>query len=437
LSIPFTSRPARTPESVSDVAVAQTDAHWRRNLFAVTASVFIGFTGFTLVMPFLPLYLRDLGLTDVGDIAFWAGLSLGITPAVAAALSPFWGRLADRFGRKIMVVRSMASFVLVMVAMAFVTKPWHVFGLRLLQGFVGGYGAMALAMAADASPPDRVASSIGLMQTAQRLGPALGPVIGGAIAQAVGRRNTFFVSAVFYLFGLLLLVIFYKERRSTFAGPHAQGPPGWKRADTAPVPLRSLLARQNMALMMAVIFGLQFADRSIGPILPLHLSAAGVPMSRIPVVSGVMFTVVAGAGALGNSLCGILLRYLAARAIIGAAGLVAASAALAFVLVSHLGVLYGAAAVFGFALGSALTAAYTAGSSLIPDEARGTGFGLLTSAALVGLAASPMVSGVLGRVSIPAVFVADAILLIAVAVAVRWLMADRPAPTASPPPEEV
>ena len=103
---------------------------WRRNQVAVTAAAFVGFTGFTLVMPFLPLYLEQLGVTDVGEISLWAGVSLGVTPAVTAVMAPFWGRLGDRYGRKIMIERSLASFVVVMAAMAFVTKPWHVFALR-------------------------------------------------------------------------------------------------------------------------------------------------------------------------------------------------------------------------------------------------------------------------------------------------------------------
>ena len=73
-------------------------------------------------MPFLPLYIRQLGVTDVGEIALWTGVSLGVTPALTALLAPFWGRLADRFGRKIMVARSLVSFVVVMAAMAFVTR---------------------------------------------------------------------------------------------------------------------------------------------------------------------------------------------------------------------------------------------------------------------------------------------------------------------------
>src|SRR6187401_3329533 len=183
-----------------------------RNLFAVTAASFIGFMGFTLVMPFLPLFFQTLGLQDVGEIALWSGLSLGVTPALTALLAPFWGRLADRFGRKIMVERSLASFVVVMSAMAFVTRPWHVFALRAVQGLFAGYGALTLTMAADSAPKGRMGQAIGTVQTAQRLGPALGPVVGGTVAAIVGLRRAFFVAAAFYFFALVLVFFAYDEK---------------------------------------------------------------------------------------------------------------------------------------------------------------------------------------------------------------------------------
>ena len=131
-------------------------------------------------MPFLPLYFQLLGVADVGEIAMWSGAEPRRHAGADRLLAPFWGRLADRFGRKIMVERSLVSFVVVMSAMAFVTAPWHVFALRAVQGLFAGYGALALAMAADSAPRERMAYAIGTVQTAQRLGPALGPVIGGS-----------------------------------------------------------------------------------------------------------------------------------------------------------------------------------------------------------------------------------------------------------------
>ena len=150
---------------------ADAERVWRRNLTALTAAVFIGFTGFTLVMPFLPIYISQMGVTDVGVIAAWTGVTLGVTPAMTAVFAPLWGRLADRFGRRLMVARSLFSFIIIMAAMAFATEPWHLFALRVLQGFFAGYGALCLAMAAESAPPGKLAQSIGLVQTAQRLRP--------------------------------------------------------------------------------------------------------------------------------------------------------------------------------------------------------------------------------------------------------------------------
>src|SRR3954451_14848842 len=168
--------------------------YYRRNLIAVTAASFIGFMGFTLVMPFLPLYLHQLGVTDVGEVAVWSGLCLGVTPALTALLSPFWGRLADRYGRKIMVERSLISFIFLMGAMAFVSHPWQEFALRAAQGLFAGYGALTLTMAADPAARDLVSCSSGLVQTAELLGPAVGPIVGGAVAQIVGLRYAFLVT---------------------------------------------------------------------------------------------------------------------------------------------------------------------------------------------------------------------------------------------------
>ena len=136
---------------------------WQRNVYAVTAASFLGYTGFTVVMPFLPLFIGQLGVTDTGAIAVWTGISLGVTPGLTAVLAPAWGKLGDRFGRKIMVERSLVSFVVLMAAMAFVTRPWHVVALRIVQGLFAGYGSLSVAMAAESAPRDRMPAAIGLV----------------------------------------------------------------------------------------------------------------------------------------------------------------------------------------------------------------------------------------------------------------------------------
>jgi DHA1 family multidrug resistance protein-like MFS transporter len=400
---------------------------WKKNLFAVTAASFVGFTGFTLVMPFLPLYFQQLGVTDVGEIALWSGLSLGVTPAVTALMAPLWGRLADRFGRKIMVERSLVSFVFVMGALAFVTEPWQVLALRAVQGLFAGYGALTLTMAADSAPPDRMAYAIGVVQTAQRLGPALGPVIGGVVAQLVGLRRAFFVTSAFYVIAVVLVFLLYKER------PLA---PDQGAEDSGRVTFRNVLAFENFLVLMLVVFGLQFVDRSFGPILPLYVAGMGTPGNTVPVIAGLLFSITAGTAAVGNQICGRLLRRHSPRRVIAGASALASIGTLVYVLANNTGELVLGTILFGAAIGTATTATYTAAGTLIPASVRGTGFGLLSTASLAGLAVSPIVSGMLGAVSLRGVFLLDTIALLLVVILVRRLMVTAPVPPTSAPASE-
>jgi DHA1 family multidrug resistance protein-like MFS transporter len=412
------------------------DAHWRRNLFAITGACFIGFTGFTLVMPFLPLYLTQLGLTDVGDIAFWSGISLGITPAMTAMLSPLWGRLSDRFGRKIMVERSLICFVITMVVFAYVTEPWHVLAVRAFQGLFAGYGALGLAMAAESAPPGKMASAIGMVQTAQRLGPALGPVIGGVLAQLVGLRQAFFFASAFYAIGLLLVFFMYHEPKPGESAAKG-GSAGTKPAERTRVTFRNVLAFEHFLLLMGVIFAIQFVDKSLGPILPLYIAELGVTPERVPIVSGILFSVLAATASVGHHLTGKMLKTRPPRTIIATVSAIAGVAILLFVWQPAIGVLIATIALFGVTVGIGMTAAYATAGGIIPPNARATGFGFLTSASLSGLALSPMASGFVAARSIRLVFAIDAVLLALVAaVVVRAMSASFRVDGARPPAEE-
>src|SRR5262245_9535242 len=333
---------------------------WRRNVYAVTAACFLGFTGFTLVMPFLPLFIAQLGVTGVGSIAIWTGVSLGITPALTAVLAPAWGRLGDRYGRKIMVERSMISFVVLMTAMAFVTRAWHVLAIRIVQGVFAGYGSLSVAMAAESAPRDRMPSAIGLVQTAQRLGPGIGPVIGGVLAGLVGLRRAFIVTAMFYAIGMVIVWLMYDER---VAARVSQAAVGEGEGTHARVSMRTVLTFQNFALMMGVIFGLQFVDRSFGPVLPLYVEQVGIPHDRVPIVAGVLFSIMACSGALGHHLCGRLLRRFHARLVIAGGALVAGLGAAIMGSSSQIPLMAVASVALGLGIGAAMTASYsTAGS---------------------------------------------------------------------------
>ena len=392
-------------------------ASWQRNVFAVAIATFVGFTGFTLVMPFLPIYLQQLGVTDVGEVALWSGLSLGVTPAMTAMLAPFWGRLSDRFGRKIMVERSLVSFILLMGGMAYVTEAWHVFALRAVQGLFAGYGALAITMAAESAPRDQTAFAIGIVQTAQRLGPAVGPIIGGLVAQLVGLRNAFLVTSCFYIVALVLVFFTYDERLVHHVD---------SRNRRERISFRSVLAFENFVLLMAVVFSLQFIDRSFGPVLPLYVAELGTTVDRVPLVAGILFSITAASGALGNQLCGWLLRHASPRKVIAGSAATGAVGALIYAIAPKVGWLFLATPLFGLAMGTATTSTYTAASSVMPPTARGAGFGLLTTASLTGLALSPIISGFLAATTIRTVFLVDLVGLVAVAIVVSRLMVVAP-----------
>jgi DHA1 family multidrug resistance protein-like MFS transporter len=397
---------------------------WQRNVYAVTAACFLGFAGFTLVMPFLPLFIAQLGVTDVGSIAIWTGVSLGITPGLTALLAPAWGRLGDRYGRKIMVERSMISFVVLMTAMAFVTRAWHVLAIRIVQGIFAGYGSLSVAMAAESAPRERMPSAIGLVQTAQRLGPAVGPVMGGVLAGFVGLRRAFIVTALLYAIGLAVVWVMYDDHavaRRHEIDADIDIMPGAAKASTGPVTFRSVLAFQNFMLMMGVIFGLQFVDRSFGPILPLYVEQIGIAHARVPLVAGVLFSIMACSGALGHHVCGKLLQRFPTRLVI-VGGAVVAGCGSVLVAAHQVWQLCIAAVLLGLGIGAAMTASYTAAGSVIPARAHGTGFGVLTSASLIGMASSPFIAGLLGGTSIRAVFFLNVAVMAVVAAMVHRKM---------------
>lgn len=381
-------------------------------------------------MPFLPLYFASLGMSDPAEIALWSGISLGITPGMTALLAPLWGRLADRYGNKLLVIRSLVAFVVTMVIMGLVTRPWHVVALRVLQGLFAGYGALAVAMAANSAPPERMAASIGTVQTAQRLGPAVGPVVGGALAYAIGVRQTFFVSAAFYAAALVLVWFWYREpARQAQGDGDESGAHGVARevgrggaTRKRPLTFRSMLALQHLVLLMGAIFALQLVDRSFAPVLPMYLSAAGVPDSRVALYAGALLSVGAATGAVGNLATQRLLGLRPPRTLLRAVGVTGALALVPFVIGAPFGVLLAATGVFGLAIGVGMTSAFAAAGGVLPERARSSGFGLLSSASLVGLSMSPMLSGVLARISLRSVFIVGVVTLVVLAVMVSYLM---------------
>jgi MFS family permease len=391
----------------------------RRNVLAAAAANGIGFAGFTIVMPFLPLYIRELGVTDVADIALWTGLTLGATPAVTAVSAPLWGRVGDRYGSKLLVIRSLGAFVVTKAAMAFVTAPWQLFALRALLGVFAGYGALTVSMAAESVPRERMAEAIGTVQVAQRLGPALGPVVGGVLAPLVGLRASFLVAALFYLTAVVTIAVAYREPRTRQARAATRG---------LGEVFRELSGTPGFWMVFIVILGLQLVDRSFGPILPLYVERL-VPPAQVPLVAGVLFSLAAVFAALGHRVAAPLLARWTPRTLIAWAALVTAAGISLIVWLPSVWTFAVALAAAGVAIGVGMTAAYTSGGALLPPDAHATGFGLMMTASLIGLAASPIVAGLISGPELRLVFEADIVLMLTLAAAVwAWMAPTSPIP---------
>ena len=289
------------------------------------------------------------------------------------------------------------------------TAPWQLFALRALLGVFAGYGALTISMAAQSVPRDRMARAIGAVQTGHRLGPAIGPVIGGLLAPLVGLRNSFLFAAAFYAAAMVLVLVMYEDPPRRVDAAQARG---------GREVFSHLLRLPGFVLALFVIFGLQTVDRSFGPVLPLFVAQVGVDPQRVPIISGILFSLGAVAAAVGSQLAPRLLRDRSARHII-VAGTAIAALALAVIVVAPTVWLVGASmAVVGLAIGVATTAIYSVAGALLPADAHATGFGVMTTASLIGLAVSPVVAGFIGGTGLRIVFMADVALLVVLAVMV-------------------
>ena len=373
---------------------------WERNVWALALVVFIAFVGFQFFSPFLPLYVMELGVTDPTRVALWSGVLTAVTPAVSGLLGPLWGSFADRVGRKMMMVRSLVGFVIIVAAMGLVTSVTQLLILRVLQGVIAGFSIFAMALASVSCPKERVPVAIGRVQGAQLLSVAIGPAAGGYVASHFGLRYAFFVTAGMCALALVgLLVLFTENRAPSDAGPAAA------TSDTG-FTLRQVWTSRGFPLVLVLLFVAQFIDRGLSLLVPLKVGTL-LDVTRIAATSGEIISLAAICATGSALLAGRLAqRWPAERLLL--IGLVAGGlpcALMAFTTGWQSLMLF--RCLTGLFLGGALTLAYSIGGSLVPGERRGAAFGWLALSVQIGTAASPLVSGGLAAISLPGAFVMD------------------------------
>jgi len=377
---------------------------WRRNQYVMVATVFVVFTGFAFVLPFLPLYVRELGVRDEESVALWAGVLIGIAPLLAGLLAPVWGRLADRHGQKSIAVKALVAYVVLLALSAAVTSVPQLLLLRIGIGLFGGIGPLGLAMATSLAPREETGRAVGLVQAAQILSAAVGPFTGGFLADAIGIRRTFLVTAAFCAGALLLVVFFYREAPRAAA---AASPPAAGFLETVRTP--------QVASLLVALFLVNFIGRSFTPILPLHLAELGVPRPRLASATGLLISAYSIAAALSATLLGRAARTRSPRALLVATLLAGAALVLPMALVPTFPLLLGLAVLLGLAAGGSLTLCYTMGGLLVPGDSRTTAFGFFSAAALFGGAISPSVAGGLAHADLRGIYYLDSLLYLALA----------------------
>jgi len=392
---------------------------WQRTLYIMFFAELITAVGFSSIFPFLPLYVKSLGSAAHLNLDLLVGLVFSAQAFTMMIASPFWGSLADRFGRKVMVERAMFGGAFILLLMAFVRSAEELVLLRAIQGLITGTIGAANALVASAVPRERIGYAMGLLQMGLGTGVALGPMLGGAIADAFGYRAAFYATAVLLLFAGFMVLFGVEEQFESgkhLAGRHGSFVFRWGRILSAPaVAVTFLLRFMNQLGRMIFI-----------PVLPLFVEQLLVDTARVNTFTGFVVGIASAATTLSAVYLGRLGDRIGHQRILIAGSLCSFVLYLLQSLVTAGWQLLGLQALAGVALGgivpsiSALLARHTQAGE------EGAVYGLDNSIGSGARALAPMLGvGVAAYFGLRATFVTAALLYLAAGlVAIRGLTKD-------------
>lgn len=355
---------------------------WRRNLYALWIAQLLAIVGFSMRTPFLPFFLGDLGVDTIEGQTLWAGVVNAAGAGVMAITAPIWGTVADRHGRKPMLMRAQFSSFITIGLMMFATAAWHLLGLRLIEGALAGTVTAATALVAVSMPKDRLGFGLGMIQTSVFSGSALGPLLGGFLADTIGYRASFGVSSTMLLSSGLITLFFVKENFTPVP-----------RGEDAPkqVSMWKLVAAPALLGLIAGMLAIRFSSAAVQPIMPLFVGELSGDPANAATQAGLVMGVLGLTSAISSVWLGRLgdkrgHRKILLISMIGS-GLVylpmAASQA-----PWHLIVL---SAVFGIFAGGTIPAANALVANMTAPERRGAIYGVIAAATSVGGFLGPLI----------------------------------------------
>ncbi|MFM0353687.1 MFS transporter [Paraburkholderia nemoris] len=388
---------------------ARNTLYWRRNLFICVFGSFTTLVSLSMLLPFLPLYVQQLGVTSQAAIVQWSGVAFGATFLGTAVTAPLWGRLADRYGRKPMLVRAAVGMAIVMSLIGMAHNVTELVVLRLLAGLIGGYASASIVMIGTQAPRERAGWALGILSTGSLAGSLVGPLVGGVLPSLISIRSTFFAGGAMIAVAALLTILFVREDfhpdsdAKAHASTHAAAP---KLAN------RTVMITLLLTAMMVLL-----ANMSIEPIITVYISHLNVSTDHLARTAGIVMA----CSAFGSMLTAARLGALADRigswnVIIGClvlTGLVMVPQA----FVTHWWQLAALRGLMGMTLAGLLPSIAKLVRHTATESQSGTMLGYLQSAQFAGQVVGPLIGGVIGvHLGLHAVFFVTGSLLIACAV---------------------
>ena len=287
---------------------------WKRNVYICTLAAFITSAGMSQLAPMLPLYIQSLGVDEPGQVARWAGIVFAMNFVTLAIFSPIWGRLSDRYGRKIMCLRAVVWLGVINFGMGMAQQVWHLVVLRLMQGALSGFLATAMPLVSSESPKKRAGWALGLFFTGQISGSLIGPLLGGWLAETVGFRNTYFVVGVMCFFSSLAILGIHETRK-----PVNENVVSYSNREA----FRSLARPSLLYGIFLTTFTFQFSLMCVQPILTVYIAGLVPESDHIALISGAVFSSAGFASALFGSRLGALSDRIGAQKVLFCSLLVA------------------------------------------------------------------------------------------------------------------
>ncbi|MBN1659455.1 MAG: MFS transporter [Anaerolineae bacterium] len=357
---------------------------WKRNLYVIWAAELVAIAGFSVVMPFLPFYVQELGITGEGEVELWSGILFAVQAVTMTLVAPIWGSLADRYGRKLMVQRAMFGGAVVISLMGFAQNVWQLAALRAIQGMLTGTVPAATTLVAASAPRDRAGYALGLLQTAIWAGASIGPLLGGLVADSWGYRAAFWVTGVFLFVSGLTVWRYVEERFEPVQRAEGEATEGFLHG------LRLVVQDRALVSLFSIRVIGRLAARTLSPILPLFVQSLLPPTARIASITGAISGATAATSAVGALTIGRTSDRIGYRRVLlvcsALAGLVYVPQ---FFVQSPWSLLFWQA-ILGLVMSGILASISALLANLAPEGRQGAVYGVDTSAVSIANAIGPM-----------------------------------------------